>query len=76
MSTLTMEKSQTMQEKIFDLLKYSTWSECKHQVKHLYQKVKNTLAEQDQEELLLDIYLETLADDDYTNYWNYMNKAE
>mgnify|MGYP000979130787 CR=1 FL=1 len=74
MSILTVDNSSTTQEHIFDLLSISTWNECKQEVKALYQAIKNTLQEEDQDELLLKIYLDTLAEEDYSNYWNFMNR--
>lgn len=61
-------------QEILSLLKCYTWQEVKQQVKSIYQSVKNMLTEYAQEELLLNIYLNTLADTDYSGYWQYMNR--
>jgi hypothetical protein len=73
MSILTVDHETTIQEKIFNILPFYLWDECKAEVKSLYQAAKQTLTEEDQEELLLSIYIDSLPDDDYSTYWNYMN---
>jgi hypothetical protein len=74
MSTLTVEHGTTIQEQIFNLLSISTWEECKQGVKALYQQIRNTLTDEEQSELLLDIFINSLIDDDITEYFNYMEK--
>lgn len=75
MTTLLVNRStNTKQDQIFTLLNEFTWSKCRTSVKQLYTAIKNTLTEDEQETLLLDIYMESLIDDSYSEYWQYMNR--
>lgn len=74
MSILTVSRQTTTQEQIFNLLSASNWEDCKQEIKTLYQAAKHGLTEEDQEELLLEIYIDALPDNGYSEYWNYMTK--
>jgi hypothetical protein len=66
------KRSTTIQDQIFDLLSVCNYHKVKQQIKNLYQAAKHTMSEDEQNELLLDIYLDSLILDDYSTFWNYM----
>lgn len=65
--------STTTQDQIFNLLTVCNYQQIKQEVKNLYQAAKQDLSEDEQNELLLDIYLDTLILDDYSTFWQFMN---
>lgn len=76
MLTVTKVKNSTTaaKDQIFMILDSASWEDCKQEVKEIYNSIKNELNEEQQEELKLYIFMETMCYDDYTSYWNFMSR--
>jgi hypothetical protein len=74
MSALTIDKTESeVIAKQFHNMLSSLIHEDISEIKALYQANKPLLTEEDQAEILIDIFYGCHIDDDITTYWQYMN---
>jgi hypothetical protein len=58
---------------VLKILKSNSWDNCSYQIKQYYSRIKLTLTEDKQNDLLIAIYNNTICGDGLCTYWRYMN---
>lgn len=75
---LTVTKTRTNTERITDsiisIVDSQNWEDCHKEVKELYQSIKSDLTESKQDQLVLDIFLESGSFDSFSEFWNEINR--
>lgn len=64
----------SFEDQLYNILKTNLWHECSHDIKRIYDSIKSNITEDEQSDILIFIYNNTLCNDGITEYWKYMNR--